>query len=54
MTKKHFIRATEIIKNIEDDEQRQLLARNFADLFQEFNSRFKRQVFLDACEPDER
>ena len=62
MTKKHFIRAAEIVQgylvggyspieysNVEIKQQRLLMAEAFIELFSAYNDRFDFQRFLVAC-----
>lgn len=49
MTKKHFIRAAEIVRDIEDRQRALNVASYFLVLFREFNERFDTARFLKAC-----
>lgn len=49
MTKKHFVAAANIVSEIRDRDERTVVARNFADFFVQFNDRFNRDKFLEAC-----
>lgn len=50
MTKKHFIRIAEILKDkINDPSQRILLAMEFAEFFKEENPNFREDLFLQAA-----
>lgn len=51
MTKKYFIQAAEIISNISNKKERKVVANHFANFFAQTNDRFKRDTFLEACEP---
>lgn len=49
MTKKHFIRAAEIVTDISDRDIALIVASRFIQLFSAYNDRFDRQRFLTAC-----
>jgi hypothetical protein len=48
LTKKHFIRAAEIVRSLRP-ESAPIVANSFVRLFEEFNPRFDHQRFLIAC-----
>ena len=51
MTKKHFIRAAEIVaaRCVYSSDEARVIAEAFMLLFSESNSRFDRRRFLAAC-----
>jgi hypothetical protein len=49
MTRKHFIRMANIIREVECPNVRNHLAREFADFCREMNPNFDRARFLEAC-----
>jgi len=54
MTKKHFIAAAAQVERMTRNPvytpaECELVAKAFAELFQDFNPRFKRDQFLEAC-----
>ena len=49
MTKKDYIRAAKLVKQIEESNARAIAALTFAHFFMEDNSRFDENKFLTAC-----
>ena len=49
MTKKHFIRAAEIVAGYYDRSQALLVAGAYIELFRAYNDRFDTDRFLTAC-----
>lgn len=49
-TRKHFQATADIVKDINDVQEREVVAKRFAKLFAEQNPRFDRGRFLNACE----
>lgn len=49
MTKRHFIRAAEIVADIEDRKLALQVASYYIQLFRAYNDRFDTDRFLTAC-----
>lgn len=49
MSRKHYVRTAEILKEIEDYDDRRRLAREFAVMFKEDNDFFDYSRFMAAC-----
>lgn len=50
MTKKHFVRAAEIVReDVGYNEYKQIVAKAFIQLFSTYNDRFDTARFLAAC-----
>jgi len=49
MTKKHFIEAAKIIRDIKPKRTRAWTATKFATLFRKCNDRFDKKKFFEAC-----
>jgi hypothetical protein len=49
MSRKHYVRTAEILKGVEDYDDRRRLAREFAVMFKADNSHFDYGRFMAAC-----
>ena len=52
MTAQHFWFIADVVRNLSDRPSRKAVAAAFADELQHTNPNFRREFFLDACDPE--
>ena len=53
MTRKHYVRVAEILRDVKDSREKERLIGEFSQFFKEDNPRFSRARFVSACMEEE-